>query len=194
MKRIVLAMIVLGIVAAVAATTAFAAPPTPQAPAAGQGFGPGAGRGMMAPGTYTRGAGLAQGRGMGAMGFGRGGGMPQWAGMQDEIAQALGMSVADVQAARQGGKSLAQIAADKKISKDQLVSTILSARKADLDAAVKAGTLTQAQADAMYANMQQRVPVMVDQIATGPGCGGQVDGSTTGSPVRGRMMGGRWNR
>ncbi|HEX9115119.1 MAG TPA: hypothetical protein VGA61_03560, partial [Anaerolineae bacterium] len=72
--------------------------------------------------------------------------------------------------------------------------TILKAKKADLDAAVKAGTLSQANADAMYANMQQRVPVMVDQIATGPGCGGQVDGSTTGSPVRGRMMGGRWNR
>ncbi len=178
MKRFVLVMVVLGIVTVVAATTAFAAPPTPQAPVAGRGI-------------HTPGTGMAQGL---AMGYGRGGGMPQWAGMQEEVAQVLGISVADVQAARQAGKSLAQIAADKGMSKDKLVRTILSAKKADLDAAVKAGTLSQANADAMYANMQQRVPVMVDQTATGPGCQGFANGSTTGSPAGGRMMGGRWNR
>jgi len=58
------------------------------------------------------------------------GGRPEWAGQPDEVATLLGMTEAEIQAERQAGKSLVQIADAKKVSEDTLISTILSARRA----------------------------------------------------------------
>ncbi len=205
MKRWVLVAALAGILVVAFAAVALAAPagqtPTPQA---GQSFGPGAG--IHTPGTGlangTAANGTAQGfgpmwqrqgqatRGMGAgMGFGMRGG-PAWAGQPEEVQTYLGMTLEQIQAERQAGKSLAQIAVEKGKTRDGLISTILNAKKATLDEQVAAGKLTQAQADAVYANMQQQVPVMVDRTDVGPGCGA-ASGQTAGTRMG---MGGRWNR
>jgi hypothetical protein len=107
-------------------------------------------------------------------------GRPGWAGQPDEVAALLGMTAGQIQAERQSGKSLAQIAQAKGVSEDKLIETILAAKKAILQDAVTAGKLTQAQADAMLDRMDDMVKVMVERTTTGPMMGG-----------RGGMMGGR---
>ena len=199
MKRFVLVAVLAGILVVTLAAVALAAPPTPQA-----------GQGIHTPGTgLTNGAvpGTANGTAQGfgpmwarqqgqatrGMGMGMRGGQA-WAGQPEAVQTLLGMTEEQIEAERQAGKSLAQIAATKNVTKDALVSTILNAKKAILDEQVAAGKLTQAQADAVYANMQQQVPVMVDRTEVGPGCGGAANsaaGQTTGTRMG---MGGRWNR
>ena len=216
MKRFVLVAALAGILVVAVSAAAFAAPPTPQSGAA---FGPGGG-------IHTPGTGLAngtavngtaqgfgpmwqrqQGQATGGMGAGLGLGMrggAAWAGQPDEVQTLLGMTGDEIQAERLTGKSLAQIAAEKDKTKDQLVSTILSAKKAILEEQVAAGKLTQAQADAVYGNMQQQVPVMVDPTDFWPGCGtagGQTTGTRMGMTLAPALrfgasagVGGRWNR
>ena len=99
-------------------------------------------------------------------------GRPAWAGQPDEVATLLGMTEAQIQAERQAGKSLAQIAADKKVPEATLIETLLSAKKTAIEAAVAAGKLTEAQASAMLENMQTMVKSMVERTTTGP-MGGQ---------------------
>ena len=121
-------------------------------------------------GTYGRGGMMGHDGGMMELGggmMGRGG-MRGDIGMEDEVLTLLGMTREQVATERQAGKSLVQIAATKGINEQQLVKTILDAKKADLDALVKSGKLTQAQADQMYQNMQQQVPQAVNRTTTGP--------------------------
>jgi len=84
------------------------------------------------------------------------------------VAELLGMTAEDIHAERAAGKSLAQIAEAKGVGQDQLVSTILAARKSALNARVSTGTLTQQQADAAYQRMQTRITESVNRTATGP--------------------------
>lgn len=100
------------------------------------------------------------------------GGRAAWAGQPDTVAALLGMTAEDIQAERQAGKSLAQIAASKGVTVDQLVETILAAKQAALQQAVADGRLTQAQADLMIQNMQTMVKTMVERTTTGPLMGG----------------------
>jgi hypothetical protein len=195
MKRLIVAAILVGVLATALASTAFAAPPAPQGAAQGQGMGPG--NGIHTPGTglaqqgmgYGPRGGMAAAQGAGAM---QGRGAPAWAGQPEEVETLLGMTDAQIQAERLAGKSLAQIAAAKNVSESQLTSTILNAKKADLDKLVADGKLTQAQADYAYSRMQQQVPAMISRTTTGPtwGQGGQAN---TGTRM-GMGMGGRWNR
>jgi len=134
---------------AVISGSVLAAPGTPTTPQATPT--PGAGRGFMGGGMMGRG---------GAM---MGGEM----GLETEVLTLLSMTREQVITERQAGKSLAQIAEAKGVSKVTLVNTILAAKKADLDKLVAAGTLTQAQADQMYQNMQQSVTQAVDNTAAG---------------------------
>lgn len=83
------------------------------------------------------------------------------------VAKVTGQPVADVYAARATGQSFAAIATAKGVSTDRLTADVLSARKASLDAAVKAGTITQAQADTMLANMKARVASRITSDASG---------------------------
>ena len=101
---------------------------------------------------------------------------PGWAGaicrgttaVSKAVSDLLGMQPTDIAAQRQAGKSLAQIAKAKNVSQDKLVATILAAKKAALDQAVKNGRLTQAQADAMIEQMKNRVSDRVDDTTVGP--------------------------
>ena len=83
------------------------------------------------------------------------------------ITKTLGISEADLQKARQEGKTLAQIAGDKR---DELVSAMVGFTNAKIDKAVADGKLTQEQADKIKANVQKRVENRVD----GKGRGGRA--------------------
>jgi hypothetical protein len=132
------------------------------------------------------------------MGGAMGGGMmgrPDWAGQPDAVATLLGMTQAEIQAERQAGKSLAQIAASKGVSEDKLIETILSAKKTLLQQAVTDGKLTQAQADLMIERMTAQIKVMVERTTVGPMMGGQgMRGGMRGGGMRGPMMRGQGMR
>jgi hypothetical protein len=116
-------------------------------------------------------------------GFGaRMGGVMRQAGgsLADIVAKLTGQSTTDVYAQRKAGKSFAAIAAAKGLSADKLTSDALAARKAALDSAVKAGKITQAQADTMYARMKDRVPDRINSAAPA-GCDGSGSGAGRGS-------------
>ena len=75
----------------------------------------------------------------------------------------LGLSETDLMAALQSGKTLAQIAdATSGKSKAGLVTALVADEKSHLDQAVKDGRLTQARADAMAANIEERITQLVD--------------------------------
>ncbi len=101
----------------------------------------------------------------------------------DSVAKLLGVSTSDVAAERQAGESLVQIAAAKGVDEARLIDAILASRKATLDAQVKAGTITQGQADLMLSRMQTQVKTAVERTTVGPM--GQASGAGVG--IGGRM-------
>jgi hypothetical protein len=141
----------------------------------------------------------------GGAGYGQGFG----GGMDDVIAKLLGMTEEQIQAQRQAGKSLVQIAAPKNVSEDALIKAIVADRKADLDKLVADKKITQAQADLMLTQMKDRVKSMVNRTTVGPpdwagngaGFGGKGRMGTqgnvtpgTGTDPGGMMRFGRTNR
>jgi len=107
--------------------------------------------------------------GMGGMG-GRGGAMGI-THSHDAAAKALGMTADELYTAVQGGKSLADVAKDQKVSVDSLIKAMVADAHADLAAAVKAGTMTQAQADTMKSSLTQRITDQVNGVRAGRGPG-----------------------
>ena len=113
--------------------------------------------------------------GMGGRGGMRGSG-GGFAGMgttqsHDAAAKALGMTADELYAAVQGGKSLADVAKDQKVSVVTLVKAMVASAEADLVTAVKGGTLTQAQADTMKSSLTQRITDQVNGVRAGRGPG-----------------------
>jgi hypothetical protein len=86
------------------------------------------------------------------------------AGPLNAAATYLGMSVEDLFTALKGGKTLAQVAADKGKTVDGLVSALTADAKAKLDKAVTAGDITQAQANALMTKLTERVTDMVNGV------------------------------
>jgi hypothetical protein len=126
-------------------------------------------------------------RGMGGMGgpgsrFGRMG-MTQ---THDAAAKALGMTSDELYTAVLGGKSLADIAKDQKVTVGSLVKAMVAAAESQLTTAVKDGTLTQAQADTMKSSLTQRITDQVNGVRTGRGPGRSNRGAawapSTGGP------------
>lgn len=92
----------------------------------------------------------------------------------DIVAKLTGKSTTSVIAQRQAGKTLAQIAAESKVSSSAVIEEAVKVRKQILAAKVKDGTITQEQADAMLANMKTRLTSRIDSANTGcngEGCG-----------------------
>ena len=117
---------------------------------------------------------------------GTGGG--RWGGAfsaLEPVANLLGISTTDVATQRQAGESLAQIAQAKGVDEAKLIDTILASRKATLDAQVKAGNITQAQADLMLERMQTQVKTAVERTTVGPM--GSASGAGLGMGQGGRM-------
>lgn len=126
-----------------------------------------------------------QGRGMGSgAGFG-------YQAAEAPGAKALGMTVDQLHADRSAGKSLAEIAKAKGVSTEALVGAMVESRKAVLDARVKAGSLTQAQADAALTTMKARMAGSVDRTEVGPNrpADGQGLGLAFGRGSMGRQAG-----
>jgi hypothetical protein len=120
-------------------------------------------------------------------GFGaQAGGMFRQAGasLADIVAKLTGQTAAQVYTQRAAGKSFADIASAKGVSADKVTADALAARKAALAAAVKAGTVTQAQADAMLARMLTRLSTRVTSPALA-GCDGTGPGAVRGGMGRG---------
>ena len=72
----------------------------------------------------------------------------------DAAAKALGMSTSDLTTALRGGKTLLDLAREKNVDVIKLRTAIADAEKAALDQAVKDGKMTQAQVDALKANVK----------------------------------------
>lgn len=92
--------------------------------------------------------------GMGAMG-------KNSAAHQALIISTLGITTADLSAARLAGKSLATLAGDKKAT---LITALVNLETTEIDAAVTAGKLTAAQATTAKAGLTARVTANVEAV------------------------------
>lgn len=141
-------------------------PPAPQTPGSGYGRN-GAmnngGRGMM---SGSRAAGGAM-NGEGIL----------HDGMIAVFAEKLGIAVDDLNARLDKGETMAQIASSKGLTAEQFTALMTDARTQAIDQAVKAGTLTQAQADWM------KTRGMMGAGQTGRGAGRGMRGNGTGDPA-----------
>jgi len=98
---------------------------------------------------------------IGRFGFRHGGGFKAGAGVMRDLttaelnaaASALHMSAADFQSALRSGKSLADLETQQKVSDSAVKAAMKSAAKGVLDKAVKAGTITQSQEDAILSRV-----------------------------------------
>ena len=121
------------------------------------------------------------GRGDHGHGHGLGGGPMSL----DAAATYIGISATDLRTQLAAGKTLAAIATANGKTADGLKAALTTAAKSDLDASVKAGTLTQAQEDKILAALPTRLDQEINEVHTGgPGDGGHggpppADSSTT---------------
>ena len=98
----------------------------------------------------------------------------------DVVAKLTGKTTAEVTAERAAGKTFAVIAADKGVSQAAVVDSALKIRQDALSAKVKAGSITQAQADAALGNMKTRLADRVTSTNTQCGTGGAGGGQGSG--------------
>jgi hypothetical protein len=159
-KRYLIIAVLVVALAALLASTALAGPVDLSA----QGFGFGTRTQAQDPAADTCGCGGAGATGRNMMGRGA----MAWAGQSEELTALLGVTAEEIQAGRQAGKSLAEIMASKGVEKDELVDTLMAARKANLDQLVADGKLTQDQAKLMIEHMQTQIESMVERTTTGP--------------------------
>jgi hypothetical protein len=85
-----------------------------------------------------------------------------------EVATFTGMSVADVQAARQAGKSFAQILTEKGKDVQVFVGQAVASRKAQLDELVTGKRITADQAALSLKNFQDNIEANLNATTTGP--------------------------
>jgi hypothetical protein len=100
-------------------------------------------------------------------------------------AGALGMTEADLTTALNGGKTVATVAEDKGVEIAKVIDAIVASDKAEFAAAVKAGTMTQAHADAMIANLAAHVTNEVNGVADAHGSGDRAPSSTASAGTNG---------
>jgi hypothetical protein len=93
--------------------------------------------------------------GPGGRGFGHGPDL-------DAAAKAIGISTDDLRTALQSGQSLADIAQAHGVTTQALTDALVAAKKAELDAHVASGDITQAEADQKLAALTQGVTAMVN--------------------------------
>ena len=112
--------------------------------------------------------------------------------MPTTIAEALGITVDELQAARIEGKSVADLAEEKNISVDDLKHKLIQERTAELEQLVSDGVLTQAQMDAMIANLAPMIDTTIENNNFGHMNGHRGMGMM-GLGGRGHMNGGNQN-
>jgi len=94
----------------------------------------------------------------------------------------LGVTEAQLRTQLQGGTTLAAIAKAKGKTVDALVAALVADEKKELDAAVKAGRITDAQRTEMLQNAEARFTDMVNGVGGGPGGRGGHGGPGFGPP------------
>ena len=177
------------LVAAVTATSAFAASSNRRhfAGRAGIGMG-GPGFGMMGgPGLGMRGRFGGFGGPMGGMGFGGPGGPRGGPGgiigadVLTPAAAFLGVSLSTLQADLKGGKTLAQEATAKGKTAAALIDALVASEKTVLDSENAAGWLTDAQETSVLANLKDAITRLVNNGPPVPGVGhvGPLDAAAT---------------
>src|SRR3989454_9051778 len=99
-------------------------------------------------------------------------------------ASALHMSTADFQSALRSGKSLSDLETQQKVSDGAVKAAMKNAAKGVLDNAVKAGTITQAQADAILSRVGSGLKFRSHKEGneSGEAPGGQAPTTPTPSP------------
>ena len=94
-------------------------------------------------------------------------------GAQDEdlqvVAGVIGISVGELQSELSGGRTIAQVAQAHNVGADKVISAWTDSENAEIDARVKSGQLTQAQADPQRTTTRQRVTDEVNGTRHGPG-------------------------
>lgn len=93
-------------------------------------------------------------RGLGGLGKARVSGVSQV--ILDAAAQTLNITTTELTTQLRSGQTLAQLAQSKNTTEQAVVNAALAAAKTLLDQQVTSGALTQAQADAFYAELQQK--------------------------------------
>lgn len=172
---LVVTMIFVAVAALAFAGLAYAqdtTPTTPTTPWSG-------GRGGMMNG--ARGGGMMNGASAGGMMLGGSSG-PMHTYMVEAYAQALGLTVEDIQAQIDAGKSMWQIVADQGLVEEEIRSVMIQARTLALNAMVADGLLTQEQADFRLERMNT---MMSGEFAPG---------DCTMNGARAGRGGGRWNQ
>lgn len=91
--------------------------------------------------------------------------------MVEAAASKLGITVEELHTQLRSGQTLAQIATANNTTEQAVVDAALAAAKTKLGEAVTAGTLTQAQADAIYADLEQRGADLLTPRGRGDGRG-----------------------
>jgi hypothetical protein len=103
------------------------------------------------------------------------------------VSDLTGLTIDQIRDTKQDGKTLAEIAAEKGITEEKLVAAIVAECTEQIQAKVTAGTLTQAQADAMLAQVGERVQTNVDKVCSGAGnAAGQAQGAGRGNGGAGK--------
>jgi hypothetical protein len=83
------------------------------------------------------------------------------------VAQKLGISERELVQELRGGKSLAQVAGEHNVGRDELKATMRAAFKGELDKGVQAGKLTQEGADKALAAFDARIDGLIDRTGGG---------------------------
>jgi hypothetical protein len=78
------------------------------------------------------------------------------------VANAIGISEADLSSALQGGQTVAAVAKAHNVDVQKVIDALVADGESELAADVKAGKLTQAQADAMKSEVTQRATAQVN--------------------------------
>lgn len=111
-------------------------------------------------------AGFGNGNGQGVcsgLGIGRNGGS-----LAATVADVLGISRTDLGTARQAGKSLNDIAADKGVGQEQLVNSVLAKRQQNLAQALQDQKITQEQYNQCVQQMKENIEKNLARTATVP--------------------------
>lgn len=119
---------------------------------------------------WQPGQGLPLGKGGGPGGRGGPGGPMGGPAVFDAVAQALGMTTAELQTSLQGGQTLTAIAQAKGISADTVKQAVVTAKKAEVDAALQSGRLTADQAAERKQQIDQQAATLdLDNLLRGAG-------------------------
>ena len=94
------------------------------------------------------------------------------------VASALHISPADLKSALRSGKSLSDLEAQQKVSDNTVKAAVKSAAKGVLDKAVKAGTITQAQEDALLSRVGSGLKFPFGHKGPRPGAPGSTPGQS----------------